>query len=98
VLKQPVMFNPQRMPNAFCISMLSLVPWLPGEVECNIVFICAEDGCIWEAMKLLRSSIEWAKQRRANVWRLSSDTEVELAAMAYRLGATAISPRYVLRF
>lgn len=98
VLKQPVIFYPARMPNAFCISMLSLVPWLPSEVECNVVFVCAEDGALWEAMKLLRSSIEWARTRKSTVWRLSSDTDYDLSAMAFRLGAKEISPRYVVRF
>jgi hypothetical protein len=98
VLKQPVVFYPARMPNAFCISMLSLVPWLPSTVECNIVFVCAEHGALWEAMKLLRSSIAWAKMRGCTLWRLSSDTDYDLSPMAERLGAKEISPRYVVRF
>lgn len=98
VLKQPVLFYPARMPNAFCISMLSLTPWSPSEAECNVVIVCADDGCMWEAMKCLRSSIEWGRARRCSVWRLSSDTDYELGRMAKRLGAMEISPRYLLRY
>jgi hypothetical protein len=98
VLKSPVIFNPSRMPNAFCISMLSLVPWLPSEIECSVIFICAEHGAHWEGMKLLRSSIEWARTRKSTVWKLQSDTDYDLSGMAKRLGATEIAPRYVVRF
>lgn len=98
VLKQPVMFHPVRMPNAFCISMLSIMPWLPAEAECNVVFICCDDGCMWEGMKLLRASIAWGKLRRCAIWRLSSDTDYDLQGMATRLGAKEISPRFCLRY
>jgi hypothetical protein len=98
VLKQPVIFYPARMPNAFCISMLSLVPWLPAEVECNVIFICADEGALWEGMKLLRASINWARERKCTIWRLSSDTDADLSAMAFRLGAKEIAPRYCVRF
>jgi hypothetical protein len=98
VLKSPVMFLPQRMPNAFCISMLSILPWLPSEVECNVVFICADENCGWEAMKLLRSSMEWAKGRKCACWRLASDTSADLTAFAKRLGVVEISPRYIIHF
>jgi hypothetical protein len=98
VLKGPLMFNASRLHNAFCVSMLSLVPWLPSVVECNVVFICAEQGCMWEAIKLLRSSIEWGRIRRCSIWRLSSDTDYDLKMIASRLGAEEISPRYVVRY
>ena len=97
VLKQPIVFYPCRMPHAFCVSMMSITPWLPSEVECNIVLIVAEEQCMWEGMKCLRSSINWARSRGCKVWRISSDTEYDLCMMAKRLGAKEIAPRYVLR-
>lgn len=97
VLKQPLMFLPQRMDNSFCISSLSVAPWLSAEVECNMVFIVAEDGAMWEAMKLLRASIAWARYRRCTTWRMSSDTDVKLDMMARRLGCKELSPRFTLR-
>ena len=96
VLKSPLMFHAARTQNAFAISMISCLPWTPSEFECNIVFICADDGAMWEAMKLLRDSIEWARIRKCVRWKLSSDTETDVYAMAKRLGATQISPRFSL--
>ncbi|HEY2231447.1 MAG TPA: hypothetical protein VGI22_27670, partial [Xanthobacteraceae bacterium] len=98
VLKQPVLFHPVRMRNAFCISMLSILPWMPSDIECTVVFVCADDGCMWEAMKCLRSSVEWGRLRKCSVWRLCSDTDYELKAIAHRLGATEQSPRYCIRY
>lgn len=98
VLKNPLMFLPQRMPNAFAISMLSVLPWLPSDFNCNVAFICADQDCGWEALKLLRASIAWAKQRKCKTWGLASDTAVDLSALAHRLNAEEIWPRYVIRF
>jgi len=96
VLKSPLMFRAVRTKNAFAISMISVVPWLPSEFECNVVFIAADDDALWEAMKLLRDSIEWARLRKCVRWRLTSDTENDLCGIARRLGAKEISPRFTL--
>ena len=98
VMKQPLLFYPARTENAYCISMLGLLPWLPTEVECNVVFICTEPGFMWEGIHCLRASIDWAKSRRCKLWRISSDTDYDLRAIALRLGATEVSPRFELRF
>jgi hypothetical protein len=98
VLKNPMMFLPQRMPNAFCISLLSVVPWLPSDFECNVAFICADENCGWEALKLLRCSIAWAKARKCKNWKIASDTDADLTMLARRLGADQMWPRYVIRF
>lgn len=97
VLKEPMLFLAQRMDNAFCISMLSVTPWIPAVYETNVVVICAEDNAVWESIKLLRASIEWARLRRCKVWRLSSDTDNDISLLAKRLGADEIAPRYVMR-
>ena len=97
VLTSPMMFHPVRTADAFCITMLSVVPWTPLELDANVVFICADDDCLWQAMRLLRSSIDWAKRRRCTVWRLSSDTGYDFRMLARRLGATELEPRYLLR-
>ena len=98
VLKEPLLFLPQRMPNSFCISALAVLPWLPSDFNCNVAFICAEEGHGWEAMKLLRASREWARMRKCKTWALASDTPVDLKQLAWRLEATEIHPRYVYRF
>jgi len=96
VLKGPLMFRPARTANAFAISMISTLPWRPAEFECSIVFVCADDGHMWEAFKLMRDSIAWARKRRCVRWRLTSETDVDLHQMAIRLGAKQISPRFTL--
>jgi hypothetical protein len=78
--------------------MLSIMPWFPAEPECSAIFACAEDGAMWDVIKLMRDSIEWARRRRCSMWRLSSDTAADFENVAKRLGATEISPRYVIRF
>jgi len=96
VLKSPLMFHAVRTANAFAISMISTLPWAPAEFECNIVFVCADDGHMWEAFKLMRDSVAWARKRKCSRWRLTSETDVDLFQMARRLGATEISPRFTL--
>lgn len=97
VLKGPMMFLPIRSDNAFLIAMLSTTPWIPQTPECNVVLVCAEDGHMWEAIMLLRASIEWARRRKCSLWRLSSETDFDLAPIAHKLGATEANVRYVLR-
>ena len=96
VLKEPMLFLAQRMDNAFCISMLSVTPWIPADYETSVLVICAEEDAAWESIKLLRSSIEWARRRRCKTWRLSSDTGNDVSLLAKRLGATELSPRYIM--
>jgi hypothetical protein len=98
VLKSPMTFYATRSDGAFQISMLSVMPWLPADAECNVVFVCADDGAMWEALRLLRDSIAWARTRKCSMWRLSSDTEYEFPGLAKRLGCTEVSPRYLIRF
>jgi hypothetical protein len=97
VLKNPLLFYPARTQNAFCISLISLVPWLPNDLECSVIMICAEDGAMWDAARLLRASIAWAKSRKATTWRICSETDFDLAQIARRVGATEIWPRFILR-
>jgi hypothetical protein len=97
VLRGPMMFFPERTDNAFCITMISTTPWRPEAAEANVTLVCAEEGCMWEAIMLLRASIEWAKRRKCSLWRLSSETDFDLAPMAAKLGATEANVRYVKR-
>jgi hypothetical protein len=98
VLKSPLTFYATRLEHAFQITMLSVMPWTPAEPEAIVLFVCADDGKLYQAVKLMRDSIEWSRKRRCAIWRLSSDTDIELVALAKRLGVTEISPRYCIRF
>lgn len=98
VLRSPLTFYYTRTNNAFQITMLSVMPWLPAEPEASMIFACADDGHMWEIIKLCRDSVEWARNRRCTIWRLSSDTEYDFSGLAKRLGCEEMSPRYVIRF
>lgn len=97
VLKSPILFYPIRSDNAFTITMLSCVPWLPLEWNADVVFTCADDGAMWEVIALLRRSIEWSRKRKIAWWRISSDTGYDIAPLARRMGAEEISSRFCLR-
>lgn len=96
VLKNPMMFYPVRLANSFLIAMLSCLPWLPSQFDCNIICVCADDGAMWETMKLLRSSVDWARNRKCKHWMLASDTAFDLAPMAKRMDARELWPRYMI--
>ncbi|HEX3521258.1 MAG TPA: hypothetical protein VHT52_04135 [Stellaceae bacterium] len=96
-LKGPMVFLPIRMSGSFLIAMVSCLPWMPNNFECNIVWVVADDGCMWQALALLKVSVEWARRRRCTEWRVASETEHEMGALAKRLGALEITPRYKLR-
>ena len=96
VLKQPLLFLPIRTDNAFLVAMLCCVPWMPAEFETNVVMVCADHGYMWEALRLLRVSVEWAKRRKCSSWRLTSEND-DLTLLAHRIGAKEVSPRFMLR-
>lgn len=93
VLKQPMVFLPIRTDHAFLVALISLIPWTPADPEASVVMVCADDGCMWEAMTLLRESLAWAKRRKCVNWNVSSETAYDMAPLAQRLGAV-VNPRY----
>ena len=97
VLPNPALFYPVRNEHAFLIALLSVSPWLPADWSCFIVVVCAEPGHVWSALPRLRSSMEWARNRRAR-WRFNSDTENDIGPLMRRIGATEIEPRYSKEF
>lgn len=94
VLRNPLMFYAVRSENAFTVAYINTFPWLPGAMECNITFICADDGKGWEALMLLRQTVAWAKKRNCKWWNLASDTDTDLGPIARRIGAREVWPRY----
>ena len=97
VTKNPLLFYPVRTENAFLIASLNVPPWQPGECECNVLQSCAEEGAMWELLKLFRASVSWAKRHRATLWRVTSDTEFDLGALCRRVGAKEQTARYWMR-
>lgn len=96
VLKQTMVFYPIRTDNAFMVTLIALLPWLPAEPEANVVMLCAEEGHIWDSVKLARASLEWAKRRNCFRWGFNSDTLFDIGPIAERMGLVSRSPRYVM--
>jgi len=92
-----LIFHGIRTDNAFAITLLSCVPWIPTEFEANMILLCADEGAMWEALKLLRSSIEWSTKRGCTYWKMTGDTDYDLTPLARRLGAVDQQPRCVKR-
>ena len=83
-----------RTKKAFLIGGIITAPWRPKHAEFHMLVICAEPGAHWQAMKLLRFSVGWARERGCLQWRACSDYS-DIGALCRRLGAKEI-PRYVL--
>ena len=96
VLRQPMVFYPIRTDHAFMVTLISLLPWLPGEPEANVVILCAEDGWLWDAIRLARASFDWAIRRNCHRWGINSDTQFDLAPIADRIGGVERKARYVV--
>jgi hypothetical protein len=97
VLKQPMVFLPIRTDDAFLIALLSCIPWKPADMECNVALVCAEEGHMWQAMAMIRKSLDWAEQRGCAVWHISSETAYDLGPIAKRVGARLCEPRYEVK-
>jgi hypothetical protein len=95
VLKQPMVFYPTRTARAFMVTLVSLLPWLPGEPEATVIMLCAEEGAIWDAVRLTKASYEWAIRRHCWRWGFNSDTDFDIGPLAHRLGLVTRCPRYV---
>ena len=82
--------------DAFLIASWIAAPWWPNKRECHLVFLCARTGAHWQAVKLLRESIVWARLQGCTRWRFHSDTENDIGALCRLLKAREDSPRYVI--
>ena len=93
VLKSPLVFWPVRASDSFLIAMIVVTPWLPADPECNVAMVV---GKVWQCLDLARASIDWARRRKCTTWRITSETEFDLGALALRVGAKEQTPRYTL--
>jgi uncharacterized protein YecE (DUF72 family) len=67
--------------------MHSIPPWWPDEPEVHVAVLVADKGCVFQAVRLLQTSIAWARQKGCRRWYLSSETDKEFKALAKRVGA-----------
>jgi hypothetical protein len=97
VLKSPLMFFPARTDHAFTICMIITDAWLPGLRFCNSLLLNSEEGAVWEEIALMRAAVEWARKRQCAEYRIWSDTEVDLSAVAVRVGAQPTAIRHTVK-
>lgn len=86
-----------RSDHGFLVANILASLWFPKKRTCQILWLCVEEGYHWEAVKLLRTSVAWAKDQKCTRWWVDSETEHEVAALAERVGARA-APRWEIDF
>lgn len=93
-----VLRNPDALPirtrHAFLIANIVTSPWQPTERDCHVVFCCAAERYHWEAVRLVRQSITWARGAGCRKWWFSSETEFAIDQIARRVGAKPDVMRY----
>lgn len=82
--------------DAVLIASTVVPPWHPKRKECHVLFLFARPGAHWQAVKLLRACISWARLQGCVKWRFHSDTSHDVGALARRVGARENKPMYVL--
>lgn len=83
-----------RTDNAFLIANIVTGIWQPDERECHVTFLCAAEKHHWEAVKLIKRSVTWARGTGCRKWWFCSETECPIDAIALRVGARPEVMRY----
>jgi len=83
-----------RSDRAFIIASLMVPVWRAEQPDCHIVALCAEAGGHWQAIKLLRASMTWAREHRCRQWRFGSETNHDISALAKYVGAHPSQPSW----
>lgn len=84
-----------RNDQAFLVANHVAPPWYPKRRECHVMALCAREGAHWQALKLLRESVEWARLQGCVRWRFYSETDHDVGVLCRRLGADQ-ETRYVI--
>lgn len=77
-----------RCEHAFLIGNIVTPAWRPDDHEFHMLVLCAVEAHHWDAIKLLRESVQWARSQGCKRWWFSSDTTYEVEALCRRIGAT----------
>lgn len=93
VLPKFGLYLPIRTPDAFLIALLNAAPWNLAKMECIVLLLVSDEDAIWQAIHLLRLSLEWARMRGAAHWRYWQDNS-DAGVLARRVGAKLDTPRY----
>jgi hypothetical protein len=86
----------RRTSHALLFATMNQVMWEPKEFEAEVKLLCAYPGHHWQAVRLLRESVAWAKAEHCARWWFSSGTAYDIAMLARRVGAEPQSPQYKL--
>ena len=84
-----------RADNAFLVAHTTTAMTHPGQRVCHVLAVCAEEGHHWQAIKLLRASLDWAQEKSCTQWWIDSETGHQVGSLAARVGAMPM-PRYVI--
>jgi hypothetical protein len=94
VLTNPATYLAMRASSAACITVMSTPVWYPADWEAQVAIVIADTGAMWQAIRLLRISRDWARLRDCVAWRIGNATEHDIGALARRVGAIAEPTRY----
>lgn len=85
-----------RSDKAFVIAVDIMPVWRGRNGECHVLLCCAIDGGHWEASRLLKETIRWARDRKCAKWFFGSETDTDVSALAKYVGATKPQHRYCI--
>ena len=83
-----------RTDHAFLIANIVTGIWQPDERDCHVIFCCAADKHHWEAVRLVKQSVTWARGTGCRKWWFSSETPYSVEQIALRVGAKPDVTRY----
>ena len=93
VLTNPATHLAERTERAVCITVLSTPIGYPNDWEAQVAIILADTGALWEAVKLLRMSKQWAHHKGCLSWSIANATDNDIGPLARRVGAS-LEPRW----
>ena len=83
-----------RTGSAAVVALSGSPPWQPSERQCHILFVLGAERAVWDCVRLLRATQQWARDGGCSLWRFGSDTPTDVGPLARRVGAVEDSPRY----
>lgn len=86
VLPKYGLYLPIRTSNAFLIALLNSMPWEPSVLRAHVLLLVSDEDAVWEAIRLLRASVEWARSRKCKSWHYHWD-EGDALTLCARVGA-----------
>lgn len=83
-----------RSDDAFLIANIVTGIWQPNERDCHVIFCCAAERHHWQAVRLVRQSVTWARGTGCRKWWFCSETDCPIDQIALRVGAKPEVMRY----